>query len=489
MKSIIGATIGAVAMVQLALFQVVQAPASATPAASGSAILPGFNTSSLAANDDGSTDAVALPFSLNFFGATYSSLYVNNNGNVTFGSPLSAYTPQPLSQISLPMIAPFWADVDTRVGNVVTYGAGTVNGKAAFGVNWIGVGCFNANNSVQNTFQLILIDESKSGPGNFDIEFNYGTIQWDSGQASGGDSQCLGGTAAAAGYTNGVTSFSATSRNYTYELPGSGVDNAFLSTNLTTGLSNQSIDSGLPGRDLFSVRSGTPQKEASVHWAGLYAKNGGPYTGSDAEFVVPTLSCTKSDSSVSIWTGVGGELPSDGQTLIQNGVLGACSNGQAAYQAFWQSDPQITATGLNTTNYPVKPGDNIAVSVADPTPSQVQFFFDNYTENWSTEVTAPIRTGTPVGTAECIVEAPFQAAPKGTKVKIAPLANFGTVYFSSCSADNQAGITCYLPGTANCAYGSLAVTLDMQDKRKVLATTVWPTDDGSAFEVRWQRAS
>ena len=41
----------------------------------------------LAPNDDGSSTVINLPFQFNFYGTNYSSLYINNNGNVTFGSP------------------------------------------------------------------------------------------------------------------------------------------------------------------------------------------------------------------------------------------------------------------------------------------------------------------------------------------------------------------------------------------------------------------
>jgi len=451
----------------------------------GEAILPGFNSATLPANDDGSTTAVSLPFSVNFYGTTYNSIYVNNNGNVTFGSPVSQYTPEPLDQISVPMIAPFWADVDTRVGNVVTYGTGTVNGKKAFGVNWPGVGCYDENDTVTDTFQLILIDQSHTGPGNFDIEFNYGNIQWDSGQASGGNGQCLGGTAAAAGYTNGGVN----GNDYTYELPGSGIDNALLSSNPITGLSNQDYNSTVPGQDIFPVRSGTPLTESSPTWSGLVTQNGGPYTGADATFTVPTVTCTKKTSAVAIWTGIGGSLPSDGQTLIQNGIEADCDNGAASYYAWWENNPQVPGTRLDPSTYPVHPGDNIAVSVTVPISSQVDFFFDDYTAHWSTEVTKAIPTATPVGTAECIVEAPLQAAPKGRRAKTSQLTDFGTIHFSSCSSDNTAGTTCYLPGIVNCAYGTLVVTYDMQNKHRMLANTVWPTNDGSAFDVTWLRSS
>src|SRR5215218_4240597 len=71
-------------------------------------------------NDDLSTGAVNLTpvfeTGLNFFGQTYNSVYVNNNGNITFGSSSGDFTPTGLGEgyEGLPIIAPFFADVDTR---------------------------------------------------------------------------------------------------------------------------------------------------------------------------------------------------------------------------------------------------------------------------------------------------------------------------------------------------------------------------------------
>jgi hypothetical protein len=79
--------------------------------------LSGCGSNTLARNDDESTGPVSLPFSVNFFGTTYSSLYVNNNGNVTFDAPMWEYTPFPLEAKTRKMIAPFFADVDTRAPN------------------------------------------------------------------------------------------------------------------------------------------------------------------------------------------------------------------------------------------------------------------------------------------------------------------------------------------------------------------------------------
>ena len=88
---------------------------------------------------------------------------------------------------------------------VVTYGTDTLCGEQAFGVDWFNVGYFDFTNGVDklNTFQLILVARPEVGPGDFDIEFNYSQIQWETGDASGGTGG-LGGTSAAVGYSNGT---------------------------------------------------------------------------------------------------------------------------------------------------------------------------------------------------------------------------------------------------------------------------------------------
>jgi len=140
------------------------------------AVRPGFNANSLAGNDDGSTGLVPIGISINFFGTTYTDLFVNNNGNITLDAALGNFTPFDLASTSREIIAPFFADVDTQGGNVVTYGQGTVDGRPAFGVTWPAVGCYSQTTSVLNIFQVILTDRSDTGVANFDIEFNYDQI-------------------------------------------------------------------------------------------------------------------------------------------------------------------------------------------------------------------------------------------------------------------------------------------------------------------------
>jgi hypothetical protein len=219
--------------------------------------LAGCQANVLPRNDDLSTGLVSLPFSIDFFDHTYAALYVNNNGNVTFGAPLSDYTPYPLNTTTTAMIAPFFGDVDTRpvASDVVTYGETVVDGHTAFCVNWAGVegvGYYNQQTDKLNKFQLLLIDRSDVGSHDFDIEMNYDQIQWETGDASsgvGGD----GGTSARMGYTNGDATHS-------YEDAGSGINGAFLDSN-PDGLTHRSQATSQLGRFLFPVRSGTVYQE------------------------------------------------------------------------------------------------------------------------------------------------------------------------------------------------------------------------------------
>ncbi len=65
-------------------------------------------------NDDGSTNLIPLGFSFCFYGTTYTDCYINNNGNISFGSPYSTFSSNPFPDPGFEMIAPFWGDVDTR---------------------------------------------------------------------------------------------------------------------------------------------------------------------------------------------------------------------------------------------------------------------------------------------------------------------------------------------------------------------------------------
>lgn len=223
-------------------------------AASAGAVqaLPGCATNTLPANDDSSTGAITLPFTVDFFGDEYTELYVNNNGNVTFDASLGTFTPFDFTISGTPMIAPFLADVDTSGApfdgsREVTYGEVTVDGKPAFCVNWVDVGYFGSHADKLNSLQLLLVEQGTEG--DFDIVFNYDKVHWETGDASGG-SDGFGGTPAAAGWANGDGEH--------FDLrPGSFDSMALLDSNPSTGLIHGMLGNGntQPGRYVFEVRN------------------------------------------------------------------------------------------------------------------------------------------------------------------------------------------------------------------------------------------
>jgi hypothetical protein len=211
--------------------------------------LPGFRASSIPRNDDGSSPNVPLGFTADFFSRRYSAVFVNNNGNLTFDQPLSEYTPFGLAGTNVPIIAAFFADVDTRppASQVVTYGRDQVDGRSAFGVNYFRVGYFNEHADRLNTFQIVLVDRSDTGPGNFDIEFNYARIEWDTGDLA----RSGGGKSAVAGFSNGTRA-----PGTLYQLPGSLVPGSFVDAG-SRALTRNSLNSNVPGRYIFQARYGT----------------------------------------------------------------------------------------------------------------------------------------------------------------------------------------------------------------------------------------
>ena len=226
------------------------------------AMRPGFDDIAMARGDDTSyPGSVPIGFTVNYYGESFSNCYVNNNGNITFDGPLGLYTPVPIGGIKKKIIAPFWADVDTEgaASDVVRFSDNsvsvtTLNDRPAFGVSYRNLGYFYQRTDKLNSFQVILIDRSDIATGDFDIEFNYNCIQWESGVASGGVNG-IGGSSARSGGSNTDGSY--------FEYKGSGQSLAFLDTNPATdqpnylnGLIYQSYNSSCPGRIVLPIRNG-----------------------------------------------------------------------------------------------------------------------------------------------------------------------------------------------------------------------------------------
>jgi hypothetical protein len=279
----------------------------------------GFGTQSLAAGDDNSSAAIDITSvfgaaGVDFFGHNYTSLYINNNGNITFGSASSTYTPATINGgVGNPIIAPFWADVETLIApggsaagaDKVFYNLDSVNGVLT--VTWDDVGYYNEHTDKLDAFQVQLIS---LGSGNFDIVFRYQSINWTTGDASGG-TDGLGGDPARAGYSadNG------NSADY-FELPQSGNQAALLALPTTPG------NTGIAGVDVFQVLNGVVTTQTVVGTATVQA---------DGSWVANNVT-----------------LPSDNNTLTAENTDLAGNSGTSTPVTLNQTDPAgIAGSSIN----------------------------------------------------------------------------------------------------------------------------------------------
>lgn len=155
-------------------------------------------------NDDGSSPAINFTFQFSYFGNVIQKLFVNNNGMISFGGAVSTFTPSGLANIGFPLIGIYWSDVDTRCAScgyvyyretsdpidldpVTLFVQQTKNaafiGVKMFVITWYEVGYFANHFDKTCTFQLILVADNNNYSA---VIFNYGLMQWTTGDASSG---------------------------------------------------------------------------------------------------------------------------------------------------------------------------------------------------------------------------------------------------------------------------------------------------------------
>jgi hypothetical protein len=161
-------------------------------------------TLAMGPNDDLSTGLIQLPFTFCLFDLQYTSCYINNNGNISFGAPYFDYVPTGFPVNAYPMVAAFWADVDTRTGTGCPYN-GSVWYKIQTNPNrliviWEEVGYFSIHCNLINTFELIITDGEDPLVGiNKNVAFSFADMQWTTGDING-----AGGFGASAPATVGI---------------------------------------------------------------------------------------------------------------------------------------------------------------------------------------------------------------------------------------------------------------------------------------------
>jgi gliding motility-associated-like protein len=185
---------------------------------------------------------VNLPFDFFFYGTTYNSLWINDNGTVSFDQGHGAFTaqgfPLPIATAGAQeIIAPFWADF---------HQAGMASGPIYFEVlptalivHWEDVGYFNSHDDKLNTMMLVLTDgfDPILQPGS-NVGFFYEDMQWTTGDASSGIAG-FGGDAATVGANKGD------GVNYIqlvrFDGPGTAYDGPFTTNDSVSWLDNKTF--------------------------------------------------------------------------------------------------------------------------------------------------------------------------------------------------------------------------------------------------------
>ncbi len=231
----------------------------------GNCLIPRDATwTAVSRNDDGFTGPIALGFTFDLYGTSYTQCWINTNGNLTFTSGLSVYSPSGFPY-NVAVVAPFWSDVDTR--NVA---CGQIYYKleaTRLMVHYENVGYYNQHCNLINNFEVIIGTTSDPVIGiGQNVLFNYGDMQWTTGDASGGVGG-FGGTAATVGINAGdnvnyiqIGRFDQDNSNY----DGGGgsndgvhyLDNQCFSFNVSNDGNIPPSFSGFPANDEITIECG-----------------------------------------------------------------------------------------------------------------------------------------------------------------------------------------------------------------------------------------
>ncbi len=163
------------------------------------------------------------------------------------------------------------------------------------------------------------------------------------------------------------------------------------------------------------------KNSTSTNWSG-YANTGTTFSDVKGSWTEPSASCSPGQTAYSsFWVGIDGDTTS---TVEQTGTDADCSSGTPTYYAWYEMYPKFP---VNLSN-PVSPGDSMTAEVKYNGSSSFTLTITDNTKGWNFSTNQTSRKAKR-GSAEWIAEAPSGSGG------VLPLANFGTVNFSSCTAN------------------------------------------------------
>ena len=166
------------------------------------------------------------------------------------------------------------------------------------------------------------------------------------------------------------------------------------------------------------------RNSTSTNWSG-YATTGNKYTDVKGTWKEPSASCSAGQTAYSsFWVGIDGDTTN---TVEQTGTDADCSSGTPTYYAWYEMYPKFP---VNLSN-PVAPGDSLTAEVSTNGSGSFTLTIKDTTKGWTFTTNQNGRKDK-LGSAEWIAEAPSGSGG------VLPLANFGSVSFSGCTANGVA---------------------------------------------------
>ena len=205
------------------------------------------------------------------------------------------------------------------------------------------------------------------------------------------------------------------------------------------------------------------KNSTSSNWSG-YANTGSTFTDVKGSWVQPTATCSRRQTAyAAFWIGIDGDTTN---SVEQIGTDSDCSRGTPTYYAWYEIYPQYPVNLSNT----VRPGDSITAEVKYNGSGKFTLTISDTTRNW-TYTTNQTYTPAQLGSAEWIAEAPSSGN------SVLPLANFGTVSFTNCTAN---GVS--ISGNPN------PDPITMASGKTTKAVPSGLGSGGSSFSVTWKHS-
>jgi hypothetical protein len=252
---------------------------------------------------DGVDGNVGLPigFDMNFYGTTYSTVFVESNGSISFGKGSDEYD-EPLDVVldGAAGVVPFGIDLwngdiayagspwgSARHEDFFYWGRTTYGGQPAFVATWMNIkGCCDGPSTTDySTFQVMLVHVPGGGGNDVNIIINYGSMTTTGQGYSNGDSTAR--VAAGVGTVeNGVT-------KYASLVDDSGtLYNGMPTDDVLDGgahpLSSGHLNSTVPGRFIFQMRNGQLPQTATIPGAPAITSIDRGDSSGNVNFTAPT---------------------------------------------------------------------------------------------------------------------------------------------------------------------------------------------------------